>query len=193
MPRRRKYYSNLLSVGANYKTIEQRYIKQLYIKEVESVDQRLGHILKAFQRYRDLLKDTYIVFTADHGELFGEHGEWCHAQNYYEALVNIPLIIAGPGIPKGKKLSNIVSNLDIMQTLQDLLGVKYRYKSQGKSFKNLLSWNPLRHLIFYIYNSNAAYFIHANDNGTHKDAIRENHYKLICCKDNTVRAIQSFR
>ena len=49
----------------------------LYEKEVESVDERVGFIVKALQ-HKDLLDSTYIIFTSDHGELFGEHGEWNH-------------------------------------------------------------------------------------------------------------------
>lgn len=184
LPKKRRFYSGLRRITGNYNDIEKRYLTELYTKEVESVDQRLGYVLKALE-YRSLLHDTYVVFTADHGELFGEHGEWSHGQNYYEEAVTIPLIIAGPGIAKGRRVSNVVSNLDIMKTLLDLLDVEFQYKSQGKSFKELLSGNPLKHLLFSINNNNFAYFVGANDRGPHQDAIRENHYKLICCKDNT--------
>ena len=184
LPRRPNFYSNLLFIGGNYSNIEQRYLKALYTKEVESVDERLGYILKALE-HGDMLDDTYIVFTSDHGESFGEHGAWCHGQNYYEEQIAIPLIIVGPGIPKGKRVNTIVSLLSMMETLQDLLGVKFQYKSQGKSFKNLLSRNPLKHILFSITHSNSAYFVGANEASTQKDALRENHYKLICRKDNT--------
>ncbi len=183
LPKEEKYYSELLLVGGEFTSIEQRYLKELYTKEVESVDQRLGYILDVL-KYRDLLNDTYIVFTSDHGELFGEHGWWCHGHFFYEELVNVPLIIAGPGIPKGKKVDNIVSHLDIMDTVLDLLNCKFQYKSQGKSFKNLLSSNLFKQLLFKA-NNNIVYFSYANFWGRHLDALRQNDYKLMYGLDGT--------
>ena len=184
LPKEEKFYSELLLVGGEFSSLEQRYLKELYTKEVESVDQRLGYILNVL-KYRDLLDDTYIIFTSDHGELFGEHGWWCHGHHFYEELVNVPLIIAGPGIPKGKRMNNIVSHIDLMPTVLDLLDGKFQYKSQGKSFKNLLSWNPFKHFIFTINNNNLAYFTYANFWGRHQDALRENDYKLMCGLDGS--------
>jgi choline-sulfatase len=158
-------------------------LKELYTKEVESVDQRLGYILDVL-KYRDLLDDTYIIFTSDHGELFGEHGWWCHGHFFYEELVNVPLIIAGPDIPKGKRVNNIVSHVDIIETVLDLLNCKFQYKSQGKSFKNLLSSNPFKQLLFKA-NNNFVYFSYANFWGRHQDALRQNDYKLMCGLDGT--------
>jgi len=185
---RRQFYSNLLFVGTplikKWSNYDQSYLKKLYDKEIESVDERVGFILKAL-KHKDLLDNTYIVFTADHGELFGEHGEWSHGQNYYEELVHIPLIITGPGISQGKRIKRIVSLLDIMETLKDLLEVQCPNNSQGNSFKNLLVWNPIKSFLFSVENNNFTYFANANLKSKYQDALLENNYKLIFLKDNT--------
>ena len=85
------------------------------------------------------MDNTIIVFTSDHGELFGEHGLLGHGQNHYEQLLHVPLIFAGPGIPKGKREKNIISNLDLMPTLKDLLGMEYDHNMKGKSYSALFS------------------------------------------------------
>lgn len=185
LPRKENYYPRVTFIAPeNWSKYEQRYLKMLYEKEVESVDERIGFILKAL-KHKYLLDSTYIIFTADHGELFGEHGRWSHGNSYYEELLNIPLIITGPGIPQGKRIKNNVSLLDLMETLKDLLRIKFPYDSQGNSFKNLLSRNPIKYFLFSIKKNNFAYFDSAINKSTHHDALLENNYKLICLKDTT--------
>jgi arylsulfatase A-like enzyme len=185
LSRKKNYYSKLLFTGEarNLSKYEQRYLKMLYEKEVESVDERVGFILKALQ-HTDLLDSTYIIFTSDHGELFGEHGQWNHGNNFYEELVHVPLIITGPGIPQGKRIKNIVSLLDLMETVKDLLRVTLPYNSQGTSFKNLFSRNPITSFLFFLEKNNSAYCDSAHK-GKYHDALLENNHKLIFLKDNT--------
>jgi arylsulfatase A-like enzyme len=117
---------------------EQRFLKNLYKAEVESVDQRVGFIVKAL-KLRGFLKNTIIVFTSDHGEMFGEHRQWGHGHTYYEPLVKIPLIFAGPGIPRGKRAGTVVSHLDLMPTLKKLVGAEYADNIQGRSYHTILT------------------------------------------------------
>jgi arylsulfatase A-like enzyme len=186
LSRKKNYYSKLLFTeeGRNLSKYEQRYLKMLYEKEVESVDERVGFIVKALQ-HKDLLDSTYIIFTSDHGELFGEHGEWNHSNNFYEELLHIPLIITGPGIPQGKRIKKIVSLLDVIETLKDLLRIEFPYNSQGNSFKNLLSSNPIKYFLYSIKKNNFAYFDSASKRSKYHDALLENSYKLIVLRDNT--------
>jgi len=185
LSRKENYYSNLLFTGEvkSLSQYEQRYLKMLYEKEVESVDERVGFILKALQ-HKDLLDSTFIIFTSDHGELFGEHGEWNHGNNFYEELLHIPLIITGPGISQGKRIKKVVSLLDVMETVKDLLRIQLPYNSQGHSLKHLLSGNPIKHFLFSVKNNNFAYFDSAHES-KYNDALLENNYKLLFLKDNT--------
>ena len=148
LPREESFYSQQVGVFrqlARQKKLSDAeivYLKALYKAEVESIDERVGYIIKALE-HRGLLDKTIIVFTSDHGELFGEHGLMGHGYYYYEQLLQVPLIIAGPGIPAGKKEKTIISNLDLMPTLKDLLGIEYEHNMQGKSYSGLFSGKAL--------------------------------------------------
>ena len=148
LTRDREYYERIGSkhdpgpdtlpeVGPTFNDHELRYLKDLYLKEVESVDERVGNILKALDS--KMLRDkTIIVFTSDHGESFGEQGRFGHGGLFYEERVHVPLIISGPGIIKGRRVKKSVSHIDLMPTLKDLLMADCLYDAQGKSFKSVL-------------------------------------------------------
>ncbi len=157
--------------------MELKFIRDLYVAEVESVDERVGFILKIL-KHKDLLDDTYFIFTSDHGEQFGQHGLFGHGGHglgchYYEGLIRIPLIIAGPELPKGKRIKNIVSLLGLMPTLKDLLGVEYKDDVQGRSYSPLI-----------LENSRFREPLYFDDVRVHDqiDALIENTYKLISLK-----------
>ncbi|MDY0296434.1 MAG: sulfatase [Acidobacteriota bacterium] len=116
---------------------ELEYIRRLYRAEVEAVDERVGYMLAAL-RMSGTDKDTLIVFTSDHGELIGEHGRIGHGQAFFQELVRIPLILCGPGIPGGKRLSARVTHLGLSPTLADLMKAKLPEDPMGKSFASLL-------------------------------------------------------
>lgn len=124
------------------------YLKALYRAEVESIDERVGYIIEML-RYKNLLGKTYIIFTSDHGEMFGEHNRLSHGGVFYEELVHIPLIIFGPNIQAGSSVQIHISLLDLMPTIKDLLGVKYHDDFQGKSFSPLLFGDIIKDRILY--------------------------------------------
>jgi arylsulfatase A-like enzyme len=157
--------------------------KELYESEVEFVDERIGFILNAL-RNKDLFDNTYVVFTSDHGEFLGEHGQWGHGKYLYEDVLRVPLIITGPGVSKGERQKKVVSLLNLMPTLKDLLGLKYQDNSQGKSFSGLLFGNPVKPPSGAVENDRFAYFVEAHDR-SQQDALLENNYKLIVFRDNT--------
>jgi len=114
-------------------------LKRLYLAEVASVDERVGLLLQALD-LGGLRDSTLIVFTSDHGEGFGEHGLYLHANSFYGELVHVPLIIAGPGITSGRRVAEPVSHVDLMPTLRELLGVScLRDDARGRSFRPLLT------------------------------------------------------
>jgi arylsulfatase len=172
-------YSDLVffneSILAQWNIHEKKYFKDLYKKEVESVDERVGYILKTL-KHQNLLDSTYIIFTSDHGELFGEGGVWGHGQNFSETLVRVPLMISGPNIPKGKKVKNIVSLIDLTPTIAELLNIEIKADIQGRSFANLMFDDDGDH-------NNCAYFVEPQIENEYMDAFLENNYKLVLFKD----------
>lgn len=105
---------------------------------VTSVDAMIGQILDTL-RANDLIENTLIVYTSDHGEMVGEHGLWWK-HTFYEHSVRIPLIIAFPGkVPSGERNSHVVSALDITATLLDAASAPPLPDSPGRSLLPMLT------------------------------------------------------
>jgi arylsulfatase A-like enzyme/Flp pilus assembly protein TadD len=102
-----------------------------YDAEIAVVDRAIGGIVGDL-RQRDLLDDTLIVLTADHGESLGEHGEKTHAIFIYDATVHVPLILRHPGaVPHGKVYEGPVRSIDIVPTVLAALGLPGGEETQG--------------------------------------------------------------
>lgn len=72
-------------------------LRREYLSGVRALDESVGAFVAALER-RALFDDALLVVTSDHGEEFGEHGQFIHAQTYQESLA-VPLLIHRPGIP----------------------------------------------------------------------------------------------
>jgi arylsulfatase A-like enzyme len=71
-------------------------MRHLYARAVSYMDAWLGDALAALER-RGILDETLVIVTADHGESFGEGGYMAHGFALGEALIHVPLVVAGPG------------------------------------------------------------------------------------------------
>jgi arylsulfatase A-like enzyme len=107
---------------------------------IADLDEQLGVLLDELER-RGILKSTWLVILADHGESFGEHaGVFCHGTSLYQTEVHVPLLIAPPGGNGGKRVINeIVSVRDLAATIVDVLGLAARSPFPGRSLAPL--WN----------------------------------------------------
>jgi arylsulfatase A-like enzyme len=92
-----------------------------YYAIITHLDQQIGLILDELEASGQL-ENTYLFFTADHGLAVGRHG-LLGKQNQYDHSIRVPLIITGPDIPKGKRVSADVYLQDIMATTLDLAGI----------------------------------------------------------------------
>jgi arylsulfatase A-like enzyme len=108
---------------------------QEYYAIITHLDEQIGRILKALEESgkRD---NTYIIFTSDHGLAVGHHG-LLGKQNMYDHSVRVPLMVVGPGIEQGKKLSQQVYLQDVMATTLELAGVE---KSGEVKFNSLMPY-----------------------------------------------------
>lgn len=100
-------------------------------------DDQLGRVLDALDRL-GLADETIVAVTADHGEGLGEHGEPSHAYFVYETTMRVPLVIAGPGVPQGRRVRDPVRTIDIAPTLLDLLGAPALADTDGRSLRPLI-------------------------------------------------------
>lgn len=116
------------------------FIIATYDAEIRAVDRGFGELL-ALLRQRNLLEDTVLVLTSDHGEEFGEHG-WVgwHSHTLYEELLLVPLIFRLPGERfAGTRATQRVRSIDIAPTLLDLLGIPSPASFDGRSLVPLFS------------------------------------------------------
>lgn len=108
-------------------------ILALYDSAISYVDFSLG----AFVKEHVDLTDTILIVTSDHGEEFGEHGGF-HRNKPYEEMLHVPLIMAGPGVPRGSVVSESVSLIDLAPTLLDLCSLSQETRFQGEILRPLL-------------------------------------------------------
>ncbi len=93
-----------------------------YDGEVAYVDHELGRLLEALSATA-LGAETLIVVVGDHGESLGEHGEATHGVFLYEAVLRVPFILSGAGVPPRGRVDRPVSTVDLLPTLLGILGI----------------------------------------------------------------------
>ncbi len=108
-----------------------------YYASIEHLDSQIGRILAALDASGQAEK-TLIVFASDHGLAIGSHGLF-GKQNLYDHSMHAPLIIAGPGVPRGKKSDALCYLLDIFPSLGALAGIAPPEGSEGRSLAPLLA------------------------------------------------------
>ncbi|MFA6816164.1 MAG: sulfatase-like hydrolase/transferase, partial [Lentisphaeria bacterium] len=109
----------------NYVTITPELgpaIKKRYLNACHHLDQRLGDIFKVLKE-KDLLKNTIVVLTGDHGEEFFENGHLGHNSAFVEQQIHTPLVLRIPG-EKPRTYNSMSSHIDIVPMLAPYLGVQ---------------------------------------------------------------------
>ncbi len=95
------------------------YDSDKYDAEVASSDAAIGALLGALDEL-SLRDHTILALTSDHGEAFGEHGRLGHSSGLYDAMLEVPLVFAGPGVPSGARRADRVEIKDTGKTLLGL-------------------------------------------------------------------------
>ena len=113
-----------------------------YYACITLMDAQVGRILAALEE-AGLLENTIIIFASDHGLAIGSHG-LLGKQNLYDHSMRAPLIVAGPGLPKGKTSDALCYLLDICPTVLDLTGSEIPAEVEGKSLAPLLRGKATR-------------------------------------------------
>lgn len=112
----------------------------LYDGAISYLDHELGRLL-AFLEREGLMEDTAVALISDHGEEFGEHGGRLHRRTLFEEVVRVPLILAGPGVPRAE-VTAPVGMVDLLPTLLDLLDLAGPDQLAGTSLRPLLAEGP---------------------------------------------------
>ena len=117
-------------------------IKEAYFATTTFVDAQVGRILKKLKQ-TGLDKNTFVVFTSDHGYHLGEHGHW-QKQTLFDNATRVPLIFSGPGIKSGAKSISPVELIDIYPTLMSLTGIEAPDHAIGKSLVPIFENNSYK-------------------------------------------------
>lgn len=99
-----------------------RYWSNNYDRELERLDVEVARLLDFVAR-SGLLDRTLVVLTSDHGEYLGEHGLVGHELDLHREVVDVPLIVRGPGVAPGRT-DRPTSLVDVAPTLLDYLGLE---------------------------------------------------------------------
>lgn len=128
---------------ATYMTeAEHQDVRALYAGGATLVDRWVGRFLDMAERL-GLFEDTLIIWTTDHGHLFGEHGlhgkPGAEMGRLYEETTRIPLLVHHPdGIGAGQRIRGIVQPADILPSVLDFMNVPVPQGVEGKSFIPLM-------------------------------------------------------
>jgi choline-sulfatase len=121
--------SDLVDRGG-HTTVPVDHVEQLaqYLAAVSLIDEQVGRLMDALQG-RDLLQDTVLVYTGDHGLLVGQYGLYgktnaTNPANFYEETIRIPMIVYAPGesVRGQQSRGELVDLLDLHATILDYAG-----------------------------------------------------------------------
>jgi len=159
-----------LAMTGDQKAIERLY--ELYDGKIHHVDRYVEKILTQLKTL-GLDDNTYILLTSDHGEMLYSHPTdfltFDH-RSLYDPVLHIPLIMVGPGIPQGKKIGALASNIDTAPTILALAGASPLSDAEGHS---------LMPLIHGEVSSINKYLFAEEDVEIPERSVRDTRYKLI--------------
>jgi arylsulfatase A-like enzyme len=119
--------------------LRQRYRQRL--RSLQSVDEMVGRLVGVLRETGEL-SNTYIVFTSDNGIHLGEHRINTKKWTAYEEAIRVPLLIRGPGVPRGMSRSQMALNNDLAPTFASWAGLTPPSFVDGRSLGPLLSASP---------------------------------------------------
>ncbi|MCJ7749530.1 MAG: sulfatase-like hydrolase/transferase, partial [Armatimonadetes bacterium] len=156
-----------------------------YDANLRWADWAVGEIEKAL-RERDLLENTLLVVTSDHGEAFGEHGHTYHVDGVYDELVHVPLLVRFPGVERVTgRVGALTQTVDLLPTVLDLFRIPWPEDSiQGHSLLPLVS-EDVEQVRDYVY---------ATCDGEKRSyLVRDHDWALILWEGGKLRALYDLR
>lgn len=128
--------NGLISKSGLYSKEEyHRQTLALYYGLVSQIDHNIGRLLQELED-QGLLENTIVVYTADHGEMMGEHRSWTKGLTGYDATIRVPMIIRYPEVYMGgQRIDKMTCSIDLLPTLLDLAGLEIPGNIQGHSLR----------------------------------------------------------
>jgi arylsulfatase A-like enzyme/predicted Zn-dependent protease len=115
-----------------------RFAGHPYDGEIAFTDAQVGRVID-WLRSSEHDADTVVVLLADHGEGLGDHHELMHAVLIYQSTMRIPLIMSGPGVPRGVVVPSRVATIDVLPTVMGLLGFGVNPALLGRDLRPLMT------------------------------------------------------
>ena len=116
-------------------------LKEHYVAEIRYLDDQLRELRAALEE-RGLWETSIVIFTADHGDEFLEHGILGHGRSLNFGVIRVPLLIAGAGLPldtlRGRRVDDLVRHIDIAPTVVELAGAPAPADFEGVSLLPLM-------------------------------------------------------
>ena len=150
-----------------------------YYAMITHLDAHIGRILEALEETGHA-DNTIIIFAGDNGLAVGQHG-LMGKQNLYEHSARVPLVLCGPGLPKGKRCDALCYLHDVFPTICELLGIPIPPSVESQSLVPLIAGreSALRDSVFGAYR-------HI------QRMVRTDRWKLILYNVNGVQTTQLF-
>lgn len=157
-------------------------IKALYDDNIYNFDQQLAQFISQLNR-NQLLDNTLLVVSSDHGENMDEHGQYFQHGTLSNACLRVPMVMVYPGIiPRGLDINSLVESVDVLPTILDLLSIKHPVGLDGKSFVNIFNNPKLIHKKYAYSDLDKKFF-----------AIQDDRYKLIINpKEESIQGVNFF-
>lgn len=159
------------------------WLRAEYDTSTRYMDEAIGRLFDQLTR-RGIMENTVVVFSSDHGELLGEDGHsLLHpADGYSDEQLHTPLILAGPGIPVGKRCTAFTENTDILPTLCSLAGIKVDVCFDGLDLTPLMHGQTdalERDYVFSRIGTSHPWFVLTNENYKGFDGARNGTVRVI--------------
>ena len=123
-------------LNATQLAVLQKYY-QTRIETLQSVDDMVEAVVTSLKNH-NVLDNTYIIYSADNGFHLGQHRLTAGKKTAFEEDINVPLIIRGPGVPKGQSSNLVTAHVDLAPTIMNLAGIDH----QGFDGKQIPVKNP---------------------------------------------------
>ncbi len=166
------FYTKDMDSIEGRKATYQKFVKD-FMRSGAAIDDNIGKLLDYLED-SGLAENTVVIYTADQGYFLGEHGFFDKRLIYDESL-RMPFVVRYPKeVPAGKRIDDIILNIDFPALFADYAGVKKPESMQGQSFRENLKGNTpedWRTTAYYRYWTN-----HAKRPGHF--GIRNKRYKL---------------
>jgi arylsulfatase A-like enzyme len=114
-----------------------RHLIANYYGMISLIDHNVGRCLTALENY-GLADNTLVVYTTDHGDWLGDHGLLLKGPMMYEGLLRVGMIFSGPGVPRGRIVTDPVATTDLAATFYDYCSVDAGRDLHSRSLRPLM-------------------------------------------------------